>query len=91
MSEMDQIDGVGAVHGSDLLSTYRGGILGDYLIRFAATLDPNGDGAPQWPRYAKESPRLLRFAPDGSVGVGLDTFRAEEIAYLRKLSLADPL
>ncbi len=28
-------------------------------VRFARTGDPNGDGAPQWPRYNAQSPRIM--------------------------------
>ena len=66
--------------------------MGDYLIRFAATLDPNGDGATHWPLYTKESPKLLAFSDDEpNLSVMLDTYREEQMAYLTKLGLADPI
>ena len=66
--------------------------MGDYLIRFAATLDPNGDGAFHWPRYTKDSPKLLTFN-DGPepFNITLDTYRAPGMAFLTKLSLEDPI
>lgn len=66
--------------------------MGDYLIRFAATLDPNGHGATTWPVYTKASPQLLTFN-DSTVplSITLDTYRAEGIEYLTELSLADPM
>ena len=65
--------------------------MGDYLIRFAATLDPNGDGAVPWPWYTMESPQLLAFSDsDPTLSITPDTYRAEQMAYLMKLSLADP-
>lgn len=66
--------------------------MGDYLIRFAATLDPNGDGATNWPQYTKASPQLLTFNDSAvPLSITLDTYRAEGIEYLMELSLADPM
>lgn len=66
--------------------------MGDYAIRFAATLDPNGDGAPDWPRYRKKSPQMLAFSDDEpKLSVMLDKYREEPMAYITKLSLADPI
>lgn len=66
--------------------------MGDYLIRFAATLNPNGDGAVHWPQYTNASPRLLTFN-DGPIplNITLDTYRAPQMEYLTRLSLADPI
>ncbi len=102
----------------ELADVFGGGPLGDYLIRFAATLDPNGDGAFHWPRYSKSAPLLLTLndpapalkltADDGALewphyplltlndtvpalNLTEDTYRAEQMAYLTKLSLADPM
>ncbi|KAI0752385.1 carotenoid ester lipase [Daedaleopsis nitida] len=92
LSWVNQVDGIGAAHGTELTNIYGGGDMGDYLIRFAATLDPNGDGATHWPRYTKASPQLLTFN-DSTVPLSLtlDTYRAEGMAYLTELSLADPM
>ncbi len=66
--------------------------MGDYLIRFAATLNPNGDGAFDWPRYTNSSPLLLTFNDvQPELNLTMDTYRAERMAYLTKLSLADPI
>lgn len=35
-----------------------------YWARFAATGDPNGPGAPAWPRYTAEGDRIQVLAPD---------------------------
>ena len=66
--------------------------MGDYLIRFAATLDPNGDGAFPWPRYTTSEPKLLTFN-DGPtpLNITMDTYRAPGMALLTKLSLEDPI
>ena len=64
----------------------------DYLIRFAATLDPNGDGAPYWPRYTNDAKQMLAFSDtEPKLSIMLDTYREEQMAYLTKLSLADPI
>ena len=66
--------------------------MGDYLIRFAATLDPNGDGAANWPLYTPDAPQMLAFSDSApTLEIILDTYRSEQIAYLTKLSLADPI
>ncbi|KAI0364152.1 carotenoid ester lipase precursor [Pilatotrama ljubarskyi] len=86
-----KIKGIGAAHGSELPNIYGGGDMTDYLIRFATTLDPNGDGAFHWPRYMNEDPQLLVFQ-DGDVPLTLteDTYRSAAMDYLTKLSLAYP-
>ena len=79
-------------HGTELADVFGGGPMGDYLIRFAATLNPNGDGPFEWPRYTKSTPLLLTFN-DAQPAFTLthDTYRGEQMAYLTKLSLADPM
>lgn len=80
------------VHASDIPVIYGPADMTDYLIRFVATLDPNGGGAFNWPLYTAASPQLLTFL-DGNtpLAVTQDTFRADGIAFLTKLSLAQPL
>ena len=36
-----------------------------YLVNFARTGDPNGDGLPVWPRYARATDMIMDFAEDG--------------------------
>ena len=63
-----------------------------YEAYFEDVLDPNGDGVPYWPRYTKESPQLLAFSDEQpKLSIVLDTYRAEGMAYLTNLSLADPM
>jgi para-nitrobenzyl esterase len=50
----------------DLAETIMG-----YWIRFAATGDPNGDGAPEWPRYQAEADRHLELGDTIQSGSGL--------------------
>ena len=82
-------------HGSDLQDVFGApgtGNLQDYLIRFAATLNPNGDGAVEWPQYTNEAPNLLTLnSGDPAVNITKDVFRAEAMAYLTGLSVADPM
>ncbi|KAI0665708.1 carotenoid ester lipase precursor [Trametes maxima] len=91
LSKINKVDGIGAAHGSELPNVYGGGDIADYLIRFASTLDPNGDGVFHWPQYTQENPQLLTFR-DGEVplALSLDTYRAEAIDYVTELSLAYP-
>jgi para-nitrobenzyl esterase len=46
--------------------------MGGYLTRFAATGNPNGDGATKWPTYASTDP-YLDFADTPTADAGLDT------------------
>ncbi|TFK85745.1 carotenoid ester lipase [Polyporus arcularius HHB13444] len=92
LSNFHKVDGIGAAHGTELADVFGGGPMGDYLIRFAATLNPNGDGAFEWPRYTNSSPLLLTFNDvQPELNLTMDTYRAEGMAYLTKLSLADPI
>ncbi|KAI1788051.1 carotenoid ester lipase [Ganoderma leucocontextum] len=92
LSNFHKVDGIGAAHGTELADIYGGGPMQDYLIRFAATLDPNGQGAATWPRYTNASPKLLTFNDaEPTLNITFDTFRAAQMKYLTKLSLADPI
>jgi para-nitrobenzyl esterase len=42
-----------------------------YWVRFAATGDPNGDGAPGWPRYATRTDHALEFGDEVQVRSGV--------------------
>lgn len=54
-----------------------GRTIGDYLVRFARTGDPNGAGLPQWPRYTRTGDRIVDFSPDGAVRAEKDPLGAE--------------
>ena len=68
-------DGRAPTHGSDLSPLFGGEnvsaaggpavTLGGYWTRFAATGDPNGGGAPAWPKLKAGSPRRLDFTKAG--------------------------
>ncbi|KAG9308832.1 Alpha/Beta hydrolase protein [Chiua virens] len=85
---------IGAAHASDLAYVYGGGDIASYLLRFVTYLDPNvGEITTDlyWPQYdAKFSPIMLEFL-DGFIQQDLttDTYRAEAIAYLIDLTLAN--
>nr|VWO96912.1 Carboxylic ester hydrolase (EC [Ganoderma boninense] len=94
VSNEHRVDGMGAPHSTDLQDVFGapGGHLQDYLIRFAATLNPNGDGAFEWPRYTALAPRLLRLNDaEPKLETTRDDFRKEAMEYLTQLSLAHPL
>ena len=80
------------VHASDILNVYGDGEMTDYLVRFVANLNPNGNTGINWPQYTPSSPNLLTFL-DGPVPLEItqDTFRQEAIAYLTNVTLANPI
>lgn len=66
--------------------------MADYLIRFAATLDPNSKTGLQWPKYTTSSPKLLTFL-DGLIPEVItdDTYRKEAMAFITNVTLAHPI
>ncbi|KAI0046110.1 alpha/beta-hydrolase [Auriscalpium vulgare] len=88
---------LGAFHSSDVGLIYGPSDMTDYLIRFAVHLDPNVGASADpsaslfWPPYTTASPQLLTFL-DGAVplNITLDTYRAEGMATLTRVSLANP-
>ena len=59
-----------------------------YWTRFAATGDPNGDGAPEWPEYDGESDTWMVLdapAPQAAAGVIKDKLDLLEAAYLERV------
>ncbi|KAG7088708.1 hypothetical protein E1B28_012678 [Marasmius oreades] len=83
---------VGATHGTDIQNVFGGGDMADYLIRFAAILDPNGSTGIPWPKYTTESPNMLTFQ-DGlpSLVITQDTYRKEAMEVATKILLEHPL
>jgi len=83
---------LGSFHGSDIYNVYYGGDMADYLVRFAANLDPNGDTGIEWPQYTTDSPNLLTFL-DGPVPLEItqDTYRVEAIEGITNLLLEYPI
>ncbi|KAF9018569.1 carotenoid ester lipase precursor [Hymenopellis radicata] len=85
---------LGAFHDSDVRTNVYvedGGDLQDYVIRFVAHLDPNGDTGINWPKWTLESPRMLSLN-DGAVPQNIteDTYRKETIETLNKMMLEYP-
>ncbi|KAG0703413.1 Alpha/Beta hydrolase protein [Suillus ampliporus] len=78
---------LGSYHGSDLDNIYTGGDMTSRLVRFVATLDPNGAGDLEWPKWTSSSPNLLAFL-DGLIPqeITQDTHRAEAMAYLIEMN-----
>jgi len=60
--------------------------LGDAVIgywsRFAASGDPNGAGAPDWPQYDSSDPYIDLHAPTPSAGAGYHADRCDFLASL---------
>ena len=83
---------LGSAHASDIQIVYGGQDLTDYLINFVTNLNPNGGSVPQWPQYTTWSPQLLTLydSPVAS-NVTLDTYRAEGMKLLTKISLEHPV
>ncbi|KAF9478210.1 carotenoid ester lipase precursor [Pholiota conissans] len=85
---------LGSVHASDILNVYGGGEMGDYLIRFASTLNPNSNSilSFQWPQYTLSQRKILTFL-DGLIplAISTDTYRQEGMNFLMNLTLATPV
>ena len=87
--------GLGYCHGSDFEpALLEADELADYIIKFAATGDPNGasNRTIVWPQYDKKERKVLSIL-DGDVplAIGNDSLRLEPMATLTALSLEYPL
>jgi acetylcholinesterase len=80
------------VHASDILNVYGGGEMGDYLIRFASTLNPNSALSFQWPKYTLSKRIILTFL-DGLIPliVSTDTYRQDAMNFITNVTLANPV
>jgi len=85
---------LGSAHGTDILNVYAigGGDMTDYLINFAANLDPNHSSLFNWPQWTSGSPTLLTFL-DGLIPLelGQDTYRQDAMNYMINLTLKYPI
>ena len=83
---------LGAFHGSDIVNVYGGGDLTEYLIRFVATLDPNGNTGISWPKYTPESHDMLLFSDNASTPLSLtqDTYREEAMDFTSQVFFDHP-
>lgn len=52
-------------------------VMASYWVNFAATGDPNGDGLPEWPAYARDSEALLELGDVVQVRQGVRTARLD--------------
>ncbi len=89
-----QLPFLGAFHATDLFfnSYAPGGDLQDYIVRFVANLDPNGDTGITWPKWTTDSPKLLSFNDDSvPQNITEDTYREEAIDTLNAILLQYPL
>jgi acetylcholinesterase len=83
---------LGSVHASDILNVYGGGEMGDYLIRFASTLNPNSARSFQWPQYTLSKRNILTFL-DGLIPliISTDTYRQDAMNFITNVTLANPV
>ncbi|KAG7088712.1 hypothetical protein E1B28_012681 [Marasmius oreades] len=84
---------IGSGHGTDLLNVYGGGDMADYLIRFAANLDPNGNTGIDWPKYTTATPNMLTFQDDAlqRLVITQDTYRKEALQVATRVLMEHPL
>ncbi|KAF9007674.1 carotenoid ester lipase precursor [Hymenopellis radicata] len=84
---------LGAFHDTDVsLNAYApGGDLQDYIIRFIAHLNPNGDTGITWPKWTSESHQMLSLN-EGEVPQSIveDTYRKEAMDTLNQIMLEYP-
>lgn len=82
------------MHSSDLVNSYGGGEMQDQVIRFANTLNPNGQGLVdfQWPRYTLQSRQTLTYL-DGFIPLAIsqDTYRQDAMNYLTSITVVNPV
>lgn len=82
---------LGAFHGSDILNSYGGGDLADYLINFTATLDPaGGNASDSWPKWTSGSPNMLSLNDIGKTIIQ-DTYRQEAMDKVNEVLLMYPV
>jgi len=83
---------LGSYHGSDMQSIWGGEDMSEYLIRFAANLDPNGGTNIKWPEYKPDAPSMLTLL-DGSILLQItqDDYRVEAMRGVNELMLKYPL
>jgi acetylcholinesterase len=80
-------------HGTDILNVYGGGDMANYLIRFAAKLDPNGGSDINWPKYTTSSPKMLLFQDNlfFPQDITTDNYRVDAMNLLTNFTYANPL
>ncbi|KAH9919460.1 alpha/beta-hydrolase [Epithele typhae] len=84
---------LGVAHGSDFVPALsQGDELADYIIKFAATGNPNGasNRTIEWPRYDKVERKVLSLLPNSTLEIGNDTLRLEPMTTLMNLTVQFP-
>ena len=83
---------LGSFHGMDLFDLYGDTDLTEYFINFVNHLDPNGKGAPVWPRFTPGSRnRFTLLDGDTPVTIGQDDYRVGGMELLTNVLLDTPL
>ncbi|KAI0296557.1 carotenoid ester lipase precursor [Multifurca ochricompacta] len=85
---------IGSAHATDLINSFGGGELMDYVIYFTRNLNPNGKAATiPWPQYNLKKPTALIFRDDALLPVitDKDDYRTAALNYIAVLSLRRPI
>ncbi|TFK27680.1 carotenoid ester lipase precursor [Coprinopsis marcescibilis] len=85
---------LGSVHAHDLLNSYGGGELQNYIIRFANVLNPNLDSFLNfnWPKYRLSNRQMITFVDSfPPVTITLDNYRVSAMNYLNQVVLRNPV
>ncbi|KAF4581408.1 hypothetical protein EYR40_009693 [Pleurotus pulmonarius] len=86
---------LGSFHASDLLNSFGGGDLTEYIIHFTNNLDPNDPNRriTDWPKYTTDTRQLMTFQdlPIRRRIITQDNYRQEAIAFLTTVMLAHPI
>lgn len=84
---------IGAAHATDLLNSFGGQELTDYIIYFTRNLDPNGNLQISWPKYDLRNPKALVFKDDAifRVVVEDDDYRINPLEFVANISLLHPI
>ncbi|KAJ7599913.1 carotenoid ester lipase precursor [Mycena floridula] len=84
---------LGSAHFTDIVNSYGGGELEDYLINFVATLNPNGNSVATWPQYTTAAPNLMTFHDDilFPTTITQDTYRKDAMAFLINVTLVNAI
>jgi len=84
---------IGAAHGTDLVNSFGGLELADYIIYFTRNLDPNGNLQISWPKYDLRNPKALVFQDDAifRMVVEDDNYRINPLEFVANISLLHPI
>ncbi|KAJ8520925.1 hypothetical protein ONZ45_g2284 [Pleurotus djamor] len=84
---------LGTFHASDLINSYGGGDLADYLIHFTNRFNPNGNGITNWPKYTTGARQTMTLRDSILVPrtITSDTYRVSPVNFLTTLMLNNPI